>query len=146
MSSINPDIVELRAFVASGEPTAIGSSPLLEALGARFVAHEPEARTLTLEFVPSDLFRQGAGNVQGGAVGAMLDFAMAFAAFTVLGDGHSGVTVALNTQFCGAAAAGSLTAIGRVDKAGRKMLFASGELRQGDRLIATAQSTLAVTG
>lgn len=146
MTSVNPDIVELRAFMASGEPAAIGSSPLLEALGARFVAHDPQARTLMLEFLPSDLFRQGAGNVQGGAVGAMLDFAMAFAAFTVLGEGQAGVTVALNTQFCGAAAAGAVTATGRVDKAGRKMLFASGELRQGDRLIATAQSTLAVTG
>lgn len=146
MNSPNPDIVALRAFMASGEPVDVKSNTLLEALGARLEAHDPQARTVTLSFRPSALFRQGGGNVQGGAVSVMLDFAMAFATFSVLDEERFAVTVALNTQFCAAAGEGMLSAVGRVDKAGRKMVFTSAELREGDRLIATGQSTLAVAG
>ena len=37
-----------------------------------------------------------------------------------------------------------LTAIGRVEKAGRRVIFTSAELRAGDRAIAAATSTLLV--
>ena len=86
----NPDRERIRAFLADpGVPLAFNSSPLLVALGTTIVA-AGEGR-IVLHFEPAPLFLQGASVVQGGAVSAMLDFAMAAAIMTKLDD---------SMQFC----------------------------------------------
>ena len=61
--SENPDIRAFRRFLERGEEMEVHSSPLLAALKCRLVA--ADAETVTLRFDPPEMFRQGAGVVQG---------------------------------------------------------------------------------
>ncbi len=93
---------------------------------------------------PGELFRQGAGVVQGGALAAMLDFAMAFAGFTQVPSGSTVSTLNLNVAMQRPATAASYRVLGRIDKPGRRAMFASAEIT-GDRgVVASATSTLLV--
>lgn len=140
----NPDRAAVLAFVTGGPAGPVATSPLLEALGAEFAGFDPEAGTLTLRFCPAPLFRQGADVVQGGAVCAMLDFVMAFAAMAAVGpDGHVATTT-LTTAFLAAADAENCVGVGRIDKAGRRLVYARAELLAGARTVATATSALLV--
>ena len=142
---MNPDLVLVRRFLAaSGVPLAVASNPLAIALGLRLEAYDAECRELAMRCEPQPLFRQGAGVVQGGAVASMLDFAMAFAGFTQLGDADALSTVTINVVLQKAATAASYELRGRVDKPGRRIMFASAALTAGDSVIATATSTLLV--
>lgn len=137
----NPDVVALHAFLADPVPRPMTSSPLLEALGARLLAWEPDRAELTMTFAPGELFRQGAGVIQGGAVTAILDFAMAFAAMARLGD-QAAVTSSITTNLMGAGMAPEVAVRGRVLRTGRRLVFAEADLEGGGRLLATATSTL----
>lgn len=143
----NPDAELLRALMsgAVAAPAAVTSNRLAAALGARLLAADAAARSVRLSFVPGEEFLQGAGVVQGGAVSAMLDFAMAWACFTVLPAGQTVTTTSMTTNFMGAAAGGvAVEATGRIDKPGRRVMFASAELRAGGKLIASGTSSLLV--
>lgn len=143
----NPDAELVRRFVAGATgpgPVAAASSPLLVALGAELRAWDPEGRVLTLGFAPEPLFLQGAGAVQGGAVAAMLDCAMAFAGLALTGAGESLATTTLSAAFYAPVPAAALTARGRIDKPGRRVMFASAELLAAGRTVAAASSALLV--
>ena len=87
-----------------------------------------------LRFTPEPIWTIGAGVVQGGIVTAMLDMAMAFAS--------NGLSTATITVDILRPATGRLTATGEVTKMGRRLLFATGELRDDDgRLIARGNQT-----
>jgi uncharacterized protein (TIGR00369 family) len=142
LSRVNPDQSFLLDFEAmpEGEPF-VTSNPLAAALGARLRLADREAGVIELAFSPSEVFVQGAGVLQGGAVAAMLDFAMAFAALLVIERGRSIATTNLNISYQAAARLGDLVAIGRVSKAGRSLVFCTGALRCGpgpDLAIASA--------
>ena len=96
----NPDAELLRALMsgAVAAPAAVTSNRLAAALGARLLAADAAARSVRLSFVPGEEFLQGAGVVQGGAVSAMLDFAMAWACFTVLPAGQDRKSTRLNSS------------------------------------------------
>jgi uncharacterized protein (TIGR00369 family) len=144
---MNPDLVLVRRFIAApGVPLAVDSNPLAVALGARLEGFDSGRRELAMAYAPQPLFRQGAGVVQGGAIASMLDFAMAFACFTQLPDGAAVSTLTLGVTLQKAATAARYEAIGRVDKPGRRVMFASAEMKAGDGLIATSTSTLLVLG
>ena len=82
-----------------------------------------------LRFTPEPIWTIGAGVVQGGIVTAMLDMAMAFAS-----NGLSTATITIDILRPPPV---ELTATGEVTKMGRRLLFATGELRDDDgRLIA----------
>lgn len=138
----NPDVQALRAFLAHPSPQAIESSPLLVALGARLEAWDAARQQLTMQFAPNDMFRQGAGLIQGGAVAAMLDFALAFAAIAVLPSHQAAVTTTLTTNLIGAGSSPRVVVRGRVLRAGRRSVFAEADMTSDGRLIATASSTL----
>jgi acyl-coenzyme A thioesterase PaaI-like protein len=74
----------------------------------------------------------------------MLDFAMAFAGFTQLGDAEALSTLTINVVLQKAATAACYDLRGRIDKPGRRVMFASAELSVGGSVIATATSTLLV--
>jgi uncharacterized protein (TIGR00369 family) len=85
------------------------------------------------------------GVVQGGAVSAMLDFAMGFAGLAMMEAGFFITTATLNVAFLRAAPAGVYEATGLVERRGRSLIFARGELRmQAGTLVATGTSSLAV--
>ena len=118
----------------------------MRALGAELRAADLTAGTVELAFAPDPLFIQGTDVLQGGAVTAMLDFAMAFATLAQLPVGASCATVNLNTAFLRPAPQGRYLAHGEVERRGRQLAFTHARLlREADRqVVATATSTLAV--
>ncbi len=123
---------------------AIDTSPLLDSMSARLESYESDSSTLTMSFRPTDLFRQGAGVIQGGALSMMLDFVMAFSAMAAVDPASSVATVSMSTDFLGAATSDAVTAIGAVDKAGKRVAFARSQLLEADRVVASAHATLLV--
>ena len=142
MTAQNPDRQRIRAFLASsGAPLAFDSSPLLAALGTA-ILKAGEGRIL-LRFEPGAIFLQGASVVQGGAVSAMLDFAMAAAVMTQLDDAVHFATASLNVSFVAAVKPGILQAEGIVDRLGRRNGFVHASLKGSDNaLLATASSVV----
>jgi uncharacterized protein (TIGR00369 family) len=143
----NPDQALIHRFLAGGSrPIAFDANPMARALGSQLLAANTEQGLVELSFEPDPLFIQGTGVLQGGAVTAMLDFAMAFATLARLPVGQSCATVNLNTAFLRPAPQGRYLAIGEVERAGKTMVFTHARLvRAKDRIVvATATSTLAV--
>lgn len=143
--AVNPDLEAVKAFMAGMRAAGpIDTSPLLVALGAELVAFEAERHQIVLRFRPGDLFRQGAGMIQGGAVAAMLDFAMAFAGLAASEQGTQITTTNMNVSFLAPAAGASYEARGWLAKRGRRAMFATAELLSDGRTVAQATSTLLV--
>jgi uncharacterized protein (TIGR00369 family) len=138
----NPDHAALHAFLRDPTPRPICTSPLLEALGATLEYWE-DGR-LSMGFAPQPLFRQGAGVVQGGALAAMLDFAMAFRGMAAAGADRSVATTSMTTNFLAAATGSGFSALGEIEKAGRRVIHARARLDCDGRPVATASSTLLV--
>jgi uncharacterized protein (TIGR00369 family) len=146
MSTPNPDRERILAFLAQpGVPLAFDSSPLLKALDATIV--EAGEGRIVLHFKPAPLFLQGASVVQGGAVSAMLDFAMAAAIMTKLDASMSFATAGLTVSFLAPVRSGLLRADGEVDRIGRRNGFARATLRDCEgAVLATASSVLTIIG
>lgn len=142
---MNPDLVLVRRFMeAPDSPLAVDSNPLAIALGATLEAYDPDRRELTMGYAPQPLFWQGAGMVQGGALSSMLDFVMAFAGITQMPDGAAVSTLNMNASFLKPATAPRYLARGRIDKPGRRAMFASAELSADGNAVAMATCTLLV--
>lgn len=144
---VNPDQALLQSFGSRDLPSiAIDSNPMAAALGTRLLAVDTDVGKVELSFEPQGLFIQGAGVIQGGAVTAMLDFAMAFATLAKLPGGRSCTTVNLNTAFLRPAPEGIYLAVGEVERLGKTLAFTHAKLlRAEDRaVVATATSTLAI--
>jgi uncharacterized protein (TIGR00369 family) len=143
----NPDQALIHRFLAEGGlPLRFDANPMAVALGATLLAVDAPAGRVELAFEPDPLFIQGTGVLQGGAVTAMLDFAMAFATLASLPPDHSCATVNLNTAFLRPAPQGRYVAVGEVERRGKALAFTHARLlREADRqVVATATSTLAV--
>ena len=143
----NPDQALIHRFIEGGaQPIPFDANPMARALGAELRAADLQAGTVELAFTPDPLFIQGTGVLQGGAVTAMLDFAMAFATLAQLPVGASCATVNLNTAFLRPAPQGRYIAVGEVERRGKQLAFTHARLlRAQDRqTVATATSTLAV--
>lgn len=127
------------------QPLAIDSNPMAVALGSQLLMVETKTGRIELGFDPDPLFIQGTGVLQGGAVAAMLDFAMAFATLAHLPVGQSCATVNLSTAFLRPAPRGRYVALGEVERRGKALAFTHARLmRAEDRIVvATATSTLA---
>lgn len=142
---MNPDQALIRAFQSTGLPMEVDSNPLAVALGMHLLRVDVNTEQIELGFRPDPIFIQGAGVIQGGAVTAMLDFAMAFVTLAQGQDGQSCASINLNTSFVRPARAGQLRCVGSLVKRGRQIVFASAELFTDDGvLVATATSALAV--
>lgn len=143
----NPDQHLIRR-VMTGDlpaPQPMATNALLEALKTELIRAQASPGQVELRFTPGELFVQGRGVVQGGAVAAMLDFAMGFAALTQLDGDHTATTVNLNVAFLRPVQAGPLVAVGEVERAGRTLVFTRARLEDGQgRVVATATSTLPV--
>lgn len=143
----NPDQALIHRFLAApDQPLPIDSNPMAIALGMQLLRVDAGAGVVELAFAPDPLFIQGTGVLQGGAVTAMLDFAMAFATLAHVPVGHSCATVNLNTAFLRPAPQGRYLALGEVERRGRALAFTHARLlRAEDRqVVATATSTLAL--
>ena len=101
-----------------------------------------ERGEVEIGFEPGDLFIQGTGVVQGGAVTAMLDFAT----LASLPPQASCATVNLSTSFLRPAPQGRYIAAGTVERCGKTLAFTQARLVRADtgQVVATAASSLAV--
>ncbi len=144
MSETNPDRERIRAFLGNpGQPIAFDSSPLLIALGTTLI--EAGEGRIVLQFEPAPLFLQGAGVVQGGAVSAMLDFALAASVMTRLDAAIHFATASLNVSFLAPVRRGVLRGEGQVDRIGRRNGFAHASLLDSQgAVLATATSVLTI--
>ena len=142
----NADQALLHAFLKNPDHPLPISNPMALALGAELCAADPRAGTVKLAFQPQALFIQGTDVLQGGAVSAMLDFAMAFATLADLPIGYSCATINLSTSFLRPAPAGRYIAVGEIERRGRQLSFTRAQLfREGhDQVVSTATSTLMV--
>ena len=117
------------------------------ALGARLMYVEAGQGTVQLQFEPGNIFLQGEGVIQGGAVTAMLDFATACATMAVLPAGHDCATITLTSSFFRPVCPGRLLVQAEIEKRGRTTVFARASIASAEepwRVLAMANAVLAV--
>ena len=144
----NPDQAALHRYLASRDASiSFDQNPMAMAMKMRIVSIDTGIGTIDMSFEPPELFVQGVGVLQGGAVSAMLDFVMAFAVLAVLPLGQSCATANLTVAFLRAAPKGRYRARGEIERRGRQLAFTRARLtRDGepDSPIATATSTVVI--
>jgi len=135
-------------MAGDGRPMLFDANPMARALRTELRAADGQAGRVTLAFDPDPLFTQGRGMLQGGALTAMLDFAMAYAVLAQLPLGTSCTTVNLSTTFLRPAQPGRYVALGEVQRRGRQLAFTQARLirEQDGKTVTTATSTLALMG
>ncbi|QDU85288.1 hypothetical protein Pla163_24160 [Planctomycetes bacterium Pla163] len=118
-------------------------SPVNEHLGLDTIDHDDGTVELRLACGPEHT--NEVGIVHGGLTSFLLDGAMGRAIGRTLEAGGSCATVQLSVQFL-APARGTIAAVGRVTKRGRRVAFAEAECRRLDdgELVARAHGTWAV--
>jgi len=110
-------------------------------LGMVITKVSAEDGVVEADFEGKPEFTNPVGNVQGGILAAMLDDTMGPALACQLRAGEFAPTLNLNISFLKPAKPGRLRGIGRVVRRGRDVCNLSGELYQGDELVATATAT-----
>ena len=98
--------------------------------GARLVRVEPGLCELALRH--SDVVTQQQGGFHGGAMGALADIAGGYAALTVLGLDSEVTTVEYKINFLASFKDGELRAIGRVVRAGKRIIVTTAEVMHVD--------------
>jgi uncharacterized protein (TIGR00369 family) len=99
---------------------------LMQHLGARLVRVEPGLCEIALPY--SDRVTQQQGGFHGGAIGALADIAGGYAGLSVAPEGMEVTTVEYKINFLNAFEGGELRAIGRVVKAGRRLIVTTAEV------------------
>lgn len=122
----------------------MAENSLYEVMGlTRIVSMDGEAGRSCLEYRAKAEQCHSGGVVQGGFVSGWIDAAMAHALIAKLGDHVVPMTLELKVSFLAPARPGAVFAQGWIVKAGRKMAFVEGSLKDGEgTLLATASSTL----
>jgi uncharacterized protein (TIGR00369 family) len=95
-------------------------------LGVRLVSAMPGQVELALSY--SDQLTQQQGGFHGGAIGALADIAGGYAALTVAPEGMEVVTVEYKINFLNSWQGGEIRAMGKVVKAGRRVIVTSAEV------------------
>jgi len=138
----------VRRFVQGDmqSPVTITTNPLACALNLVLVEARARPGRALLHCDPLPLFVQGAGVLQGGALSAVTDFAMAFAAMCTLDDDETATTITLDIAFLRPAPIGRYEAIGEILRKGKSIIFAHAQMHPAGHPepVATAASTLAV--
>jgi uncharacterized protein (TIGR00369 family) len=103
---------------------------LMQHLHVRLLRVEPGCVELALPY--GDKVTQQQGGFHGGAMGALADIAGGYAALTVLPEGMEVTTVEYKINFLSSHQGGELRAIGRVVKAGKRIVVATAEVTHLD--------------
>jgi uncharacterized protein (TIGR00369 family) len=99
-------------------------------LGVRLLAVSQGQVELALTY--SDKLTQQQGGFHGGAIGALADIAGGYAALTVAPEGMEVVTIEYKINFLNSLQGGEIRAIGKVIKAGRRVIVTSAEVAHLD--------------
>jgi uncharacterized protein (TIGR00369 family) len=103
---------------------------LMRHLGARLVRVEAGLCEVALPY--SERVNQQQGGFHGGAIGALADIAGGYAALTQLPDETEVTTVEYKINFLAGFGAGELRAVGRVVRAGKRIIVATAEVMHLD--------------
>jgi uncharacterized protein (TIGR00369 family) len=113
--------------------------PFVEHLGLQLL--EKRNGTVRMRLQPQPEFENSWGSMHGGALMTLLDVALASAARSLDEHCNGALTVEIKVNFV-AAAAGTVLAEGRAQRAGRSLIFSEGELRsENGTLLAKATGT-----
>jgi uncharacterized protein (TIGR00369 family) len=123
MTTIEPSV---SSAVFTRVQTSFLRQGMMLNLGARLLRVEPGLCELALPY--SDKVTQQQGGFHGGAIGALADIAGGYAALTLVADGMEVTTVEYKINFMNAFQGGELRAIGRVVKAGRRVIVTTAEV------------------
>jgi uncharacterized protein (TIGR00369 family) len=99
---------------------------LMQHLGARLVRVEPGLCEVALPY--SERVNQQQGGFHGGAMGALADIAGGYAAMTVVALDAEVTTVEYKINFLAGFNGGELRAIGRVARAGKRIIVTTAEV------------------
>lgn len=99
---------------------------MMQHLGVRLLDVAPGEVTLVLPY--SDKVTQQQDGFHGGAMGALADIAGGYAGLTVAPEGMEVTTVEYKINFLAAFQGGELHAIGRVVRAGKRLIITTAEL------------------
>ncbi|MEO8390594.1 MAG: PaaI family thioesterase [Polaromonas sp.] len=99
---------------------------LMQHLGARLLRVEPGLCEVALPY--SDRVTQQQGSFHGGAMGALADIAGGYAALTVTAEDSEVTTVEYKINFLAGFKDGELRALGRVVKAGKRIVVTAAEV------------------
>ena len=111
-------------------------------LGSKGFEYDDEIGTSAMRFLISkDLTHSNGTIVQGGFITAMLDAAMAHLIILKRNGEVNPLSLNINVNFIAPGAPGEFVAKGEITKMGKSIAFTSGELYQGDILVATATAT-----
>ncbi len=134
------NIDALHALARGETPLA----PVAELLGWKLLSVEPGH--VRVQFTARPEWYNPRGSVQGGFIAAMLDDAMAPAAFTLLEPGQFAPTLDLTVNFYRSVSAGTVIAEGRVVHGTRRVLFLEGRLFREDGELAAVATATALIG
>ena len=117
-------------------------SPSAELMGSQFQGWDAEKGEVTFTYDPPPSFASPRGAVQGGLIAGFLDEVMGAALLAHSDNAALPLNLDMNLSFVRMVPLETITAKGRVVKAGRKVAFLEGELfdKEG-RLLARATST-----
>ena len=99
---------------------------LMQHLGARLLRVEPGLCEVALPW--SERVTQQQGSFHGGAMGALADIAGGYAALTVAAEDSEVTTVEYKINFMAGFKDGELRALGRVAKAGKRIIVTTAEV------------------
>jgi len=99
---------------------------LMQHLGARLLRVEPGLCEVALPY--SERVTQQQGGFHGGAMGALADIAGGYAALTVAAEDSEVTTVEYKINFMAGFKDGELRAVGRVAKAGKRIIVTTAEV------------------
>lgn len=99
---------------------------MMNHLGVRLLSATQGQVELVLPY--SDKVTQQLGGFHGGAMGALADIAGGYAALTVAPEGMEVTTVEYKINFLASFQGGEIRAIGRVTKAGKRVIVTTAEL------------------
>jgi uncharacterized protein (TIGR00369 family) len=124
----------MDATVATAAPSALFQrieasflrQGLMQHLGARLLRVEPGLCEVALPY--SDRVTQQQGGFHGGAMGALADIAGGYAALTVAAEDSEVTTVEYKINFMAGFKDGELRAVGRVAKAGKRIIVTTAEV------------------
>lgn len=117
-------------------------SPSAELMGSQFQSWNAEKGEVTFTYDPPPSFASPRGAVQGGLIAGFLDEVMGAALLAHSDNAALPLNLDLNLTFVRMVPLDTITAVGRVIKAGRKIAFLEGELFDKDgKLLARATST-----
>ena len=113
-----------------------------ELKGSQFQSWDAEKGEVTFTYDPPPSFASPRGAVQGGLIAGFLDEVMGAALLASTNDAALPLNLDMNLTFVRMVPLETITAKGRVVKAGRKVAFLEGELFDSEgRLLARATST-----